>query len=269
MISLGGYAERLSPFSLLLFPLGVQLSLGRDRCGGRYLTRALMTKLLGIGAGEFLDRRERLPRHLILLGIVDRNDSGRYLVSQPGRQLLTAAQECEAELRDLFQLILESEIHGFMLREPTVGADDGVGIALSANSQSLSEAARLTKAGRHLEAHRLLYPSIEAHLNSLIEKEGLSARRLGGLHKMFEELIRAGRVSPRLGHWGEVVVSRNKIVHGDIRDGADDLCVPLYPFVSQFLVELIQDTQQKCGAAYARDRPTAPRRHSDPTSRGS
>jgi len=268
LTSLGRYAQGLAPFSLLLFLLGAQLSLGRERRGGRYLTRKLMGRLLKAGAGQSIDRGEHLPRHLTLFGIVDRSDDGEYFVSQFGYQLLTAAHEREAQIRDLIQLLLESEIHGFTLREPAFGAGEAAVAANATNNQSLAEAAKLAKAGKHLEALRLLYPSIEALLNSLIEEEGLSIKQLPGLHKKFEELIRIGRLPPRLGYWGEIVTSRNKIVHGNIRDGADDLCAPLYHFVAQFLLDLIQETRPVPVANNAGGNRTTPPLQSDRASRG-
>lgn len=244
LTNLGHYAKDLSLFSLLLFLLGVQLTLSQERCHSRYLTPKLLSKLLLAGEKGGPIARRDLPRTLLGFGVFDFEEGGGGRLSAFGLQLLSTSHARRDHLRDLVLLLLETEAHGFGPPDPE--QDDGIPNSelLDARMPSFHQARVLAEGGRHLDALKLLYPAIEGLLNTLLEESGVSTARLGGMHKKFEKLRRLGTVTPRLGYWGEIVVSRNKIVHGDIQDGADELCKPLYKLVVEFINRLLRESER-------------------------
>ena len=248
LTTLGAYAKDLRPFSLLLFLLSIQLSLSRQRRRGRYLTPAVLRHLIAAGPGQRLQRRENPPYSLVLFGVVEMDEDHERSVTDFGFQLLTAVQEKETELRDLVLLLLELEAHGFKVPEAQLELGDDVLAALGPHRPSLAEVERLANLGRFLQALKLLFPTIEAFLNSLLEEEGRSPSDFRGMRQKYEELTRAGRISRQIGYWGEVFVARNKILHGNIRDDNDNLCEPLYRLVARFLATLVRQSRGHLGA---------------------
>jgi hypothetical protein len=241
LTSLGRYAKDLSLFSLLLFLLGVQLTLSRERSHSRYLTPKLLDRLLVAGEEDQVVDQRDLPRTLLGFGVVDFGEGRDCHLSRFGFQLLSTARARQEQLRDLVLLLLETDAHGFgstgLEQKTTIQAQD----LLADRIPSFQQVKILAEGGRYLDALKLLYPEIEAFLNNLLAENGVSAARMGGMHKKFEELRRLGRITPRVGYWGEIVVSRNKIAHGNIQDGADDLCEPLFRLVVGFFGQLIKE----------------------------
>jgi hypothetical protein len=109
---------------------------------------------------------------------------------------------------------------------------------------SLGTVARLHQAGNTLDALRLIFPLIEVTLNSALNKLSLPGSPQLSMRTKIDQLVAHGMLSPRFGNLTEIVVARNKSVHGNL-DTRDDILDPLYVFVASVYRAMIDELRGK------------------------
>lgn len=242
--NLGEYARKLSTFSLLLFLLGIEFNFARSDGRGRYPTKDLAAELLEGRARLASIQRSGLPKALSWYGIVEGDHRNRFYLSEFGRQLLGAALRRSDEMRDLILLLTEVEHYGIKLssEDGTTFFEEELSSSLLSESEktSLDTVVLLRRSGNTLDALRLIFPLIEAILNSALAGLSISGAGQTGMRAKIDQLVKHGLLSPRLGNLTEIVVARNKSVHGNL-DTRDDLLDPLYAFVVGVLRDMLNE----------------------------
>ena len=242
--NLGEYARKLSTFSLLLFLLGIEFNFARSNGRSRYPTKDLAAELMK-GEGQPASiRRSGLPKALSWYGIVEGDHGHNFHLSEFGHQLLGAALRRSDEMRDLVLLLTEVEHYGVKLSSEDGAAifEEELSSSLLSESEktSLSTVLLLRRSGNTLDALRLIFPLIEATLNSALTSLSLSGAGQTGMRAKIDQLVKMGLLSPGLGNLTEIVVARNKSVHGNL-DNRDDLLDPLYAFVAGVFRDMLNE----------------------------
>lgn len=245
--NLGRYALRLNAFSLLTFLLSIELSFTRNFRSCRYPNERILAQLLN--KEETRERRHSRDRNPIALrwyGILD-FIHGRSELTGFGRQLLGRVLENKEQMKDLILMLVETNDKGLEVTE-----DDSIiqkSFELSRKSKLLASFQKISirqisadyDSGDYLGSLTRFYPLIEGFIDAELRRRGLQINARSGMSSKLAELVRCQAITHKLGSWGEIVNSRNKIVHGNLMDDDQDVLKPLLAIVASFWHQLLSE----------------------------
>lgn len=246
--SVGQYALKLSPFEVVVFLCALEIVLGQKGANNRYLNLQTLERLLNPQSVDNVRWRhhERFPISLRWYGIMD-TLSEEPAITELGRRILATVSANLEMLEETILLLTESEVQGFhysesidpinQIKERTRGSKSIV----QDQKDSIDLAVTLFMTGHYLDSLRLLYSNIEAALNLALTEIGLRPEDFLGMRSKIEKLEKEKVLSSRLSTWLEVIISRNKVLHGNIMEDDAELVKPLFYFIGAFWSRLIEE----------------------------
>jgi hypothetical protein len=245
--SIGHYLLKLSTFEAIVFLCALEIVLGRKGTSSRYLNQQTLERLLHPQT-SITHRRpyERYPISLRWYGVMD-TFSEEPAVTDLGMRILAKVSANLEVLRETILLLTESEVGGFhysesadlinQIKERTRTSKSIV----QDQKESIDLAVTLFMTGHYLDSLRLFYSNIEAVLNLALAKMGVRPEDFLGMKSKIEKLEKEKVLSSKLSTWLEVVISRNKILHGNIVEDDAELVKPLFYFIAAFWSRLIEE----------------------------
>lgn len=246
--SVGQYVLKLSPFEVIIFLCALEIVLGRKGSNNRYLNMQTLERLLGLQSTGKLRQRhhERYPIALRWYGIMD-TFSEEPTITELGTRILAKVSSSLDVLRDTILLLTESEVGGFHYSESVDLINQIKERTLLSKSvaqdqkNSIDSAVTLFITGHYLDSLRLFYSNIEAVLNLALAETGLRPEDFSGMKSKIEKLEKEKILSSKLSTWLEVVISRNKVLHGNIVEDDAELVKPLFYFIGAFWSRLVEE----------------------------
>src|SRR5262249_16022924 len=138
-------------------------------------------------------------------------------------------KDSRSELDELLSLIRQSEL-----------ADEP-------NRQSVITSTQLYLARKYLDSLRVLYPSIEAIINSMIVKAGEQPEQFRGLVEKARWLEQRRHIPPDVSNALEVFTGRNRVLHGNFSP-PEDYVFPLCLLAFRYLRRLLTEYRPAVGA---------------------
>ncbi len=245
LTNLGRYALPLTTFSLLTFLLSIEINFTRNFRSHRYPTEAVLTRLLNEKAPQAAGRSgNRNPVVLRWYGILDYS-RGKDELTNFGKQLLRRVVSARELMNDVILMLLEANDRGFEVTEDDSIIQKSFEFSRSTNLLSSSQEASIGQImmdyekGDYLGALTRFYPLIEGFIDSELSRRERQIRPRAGMGAKLAELVRCQAISSKLGAWGEIVNSRNKIVHGNLMDNDQEVLKPLLVIVASFWYQLL------------------------------
>jgi len=93
--------------------------------------------------------------------------------------------------------------------------EDPLNLLNEAHHRSFKTASDLHSSGKYLDALKLIFPIIEASVNTLLQKLGERPESFSGLKKKVKELGNRGVVPQHVVQANDIVYARNSILHGN------------------------------------------------------
>jgi hypothetical protein len=145
---------------------------------------------------------------------------------------------------DTVILLLQSEERGFpyagqeieiqkleeMLRSPLVD---------EANRQSIRNAVKLGQAGQYLDGLRILFPSIEGVINSMLQSMGEQPDKYLGWKGKVDYLESRGVIPSDIAKAVEIITCRNKTLHGQFVPPEPEYAHPLFQMAVTYLRRIL------------------------------
>ena len=109
-----------------------------------------------------------------------------------------------------------------------------------ANRQSIHTSIQLYHTKKYLNSLRIVYPSIEAIMNTMLIKAGETPERFNGLVPKAQCLEQRGIIPYDVSHAMEIFTGRNKVVHGNFSppdDYVEPICRHAFLYLRRLLTE--------------------------------
>ncbi|PYP87224.1 MAG: hypothetical protein DMF61_11350 [Blastocatellia bacterium AA13] len=152
-------------------------------------------------------------------------------------------------LRELVLVMLESETEGIRAFPQSdkyeITASFEASVLLTRDDRaSIERSTDLARHGAYVDALRVLLPLIERVVNAIIQRAGLQDPGVGMAKKMC--LLEANSLlSHEMASFAEIVVTRNKVAHGNIGRNDNLLLKPLFEFALGYFSRLIQEADSR------------------------
>jgi hypothetical protein len=245
--SMDRYLLSLPSFEVIVFLCALEVILGRKGVGDRYLNSQSLSTLLLDTTESRLHMRDRVPRALYWFGIVDHEPSHQPAITGLGRSILRKVSDNLDGLKDTILLLTESEVSGVrfaedpdlisQIRERTRRSPN----VIEDQKNSIESAVNLFVTGRYLDSLQIFYRNIEAVLNHALTIRGLHPDDFRGMNGKVQRLKRDRVLSSKVGTCGEIIASRNKVVHGNLVEEDAELVKPIFYLIGTFWVMLIDE----------------------------
>lgn len=258
LTNLGRFGLQLHTFSLLAFLLSIEINFTKQFHSNRYPNEGALRGLLGDKEAEDVSHSRRY-RAIALrwYGIVDRSSRHRDELTDFGRQLIRHVLKNKDSMKDLILMLVESGDKGVEVAvddsiiKKAFGESTETSVLTADQKKTLDHILSTYQRGECLDSLRLFYPVIEGVIDSEIQRHKFQVSQKAGMGTKLAELVKHQVISKKLGSWGEIVNSRNKIVHGNLMDNDQELLKPLFLIVSnfwyQFLSEISPGTRSTSG----------------------
>ncbi len=187
---------------------------------------------------------------LTQLGILftdsDENTFNPIHVTPIGQTVLRAVLSQDNPFRDTALAIIQTEEVGGTFNESASEINEILHLANQthlidqANRESIETGVQLYRTRRYLNSLRVIYPSIEAIINTMLIEAGEVPERFRGLVDKAQRLEQQGIIPYDVAHAMEVFTGRNTVVHGNFSPPEDyvfPLCLLAFRYLRRLLTE--------------------------------
>jgi hypothetical protein len=149
-------------------------------------------------------------------------------------------------LRDAASVLIATEEVGDTFKGSATEIKDVValisesGLVDDANRESINTGVQLYFSGKYLDSLRVLYPSIEAIINNMLNRAGQQPEQFRGLVEKARWLEQNGCVPPDVSNAVEIFTIRNRVLHGNFSPPEDyvfPLCLLAFRYLRRLLLE--------------------------------
>jgi hypothetical protein len=262
---LGLFFLELSPIQAATFLLSVDTLFSAGERDYRHIGADVLRRLPQLPKRSSGFDFHLMPPHrdaLLRLGIlqVEDNDGRPNLtegLTPVGKIVISRVLEQDNPLRDAAARLIETEELGGTYRDSKSEFRDlltlvrQTELADDANRQSVIESAQLYDNRQYLASLRVLYPSIEAIVNSMITRAGEKPDGFRGLVEKARWLEQRGHIPPDVSNAVEVFTGRNRVLHGNFSPPDDyvfPLCLLAFRYLRRLLTEYRPDTSASAGS---------------------
>ncbi len=241
----------LSPIQAATFLLSIDTLLST----GKHDFRHVGTEVLRELAHPQPDSDEPfhlMPLHqdiLAQLGLLRERDDrkpDRVAMTPIGRVVLRRVLNKDNPFREAAARLMETEELGDTFKGSATEMTNVVKLASKselidkANRESITTSIELYRTGKYLECLRVIYPSIEHVINSMVQRAGGQFDPSKGLVKKAEWLEQRKLIPPDVSSAVEVFTSRNRVLHGNFSPPEDyvfPLCLLAFRYLRRLLAE--------------------------------
>jgi hypothetical protein len=185
-----------------------------------------------------------------LVGILftdsDENTFNPIHVTPIGQAVLRAVLSQDNPFRDTALAIIQTEEVGGTFNESASEINEilhlvnQTNLIGQANRESIETGVQLYRTRRYLDSLRVIYPSIEAIINTMLIEAGEVPERFRGLVDKAQRLEQQGIIPYDVAHAMEVFTGRNTVVHGNFSPPEDyvfPLCLLAFRYLRRLLTE--------------------------------
>jgi|FaiFalFF_MnMetaG_3_1042247.scaffolds.fasta_scaffold08500_2 hypothetical protein len=249
--SLGELLLELSPVQAATFLLSIDTLFSTGKHDFRYISADVMNEILH-PQQESYDRPHLISLHrdlLTRLGILrepDDYEPDRVELTPVGRIVLNRVLDKDNPLRDAASVLIATEEFGDTFKSSATEIKDVVALINEselvddANRESINTGVQLYLSGKYLDSLRVLYPSIEAIINNMLNRAGQRPEQFKGLVEKTRWLEQNGYVPPDVSNAVEIFTSRNRVLHGNFSPPEDyvfPLCLLAFRYLRRLLLE--------------------------------
>jgi len=248
--SLGEFLLELSPVEAAIFLLSIDTLFSTGKDDFRYISADVMKEIIHLQQETYdLPYLKSLHRYLLTrLGILREPDDYKpdgIELTPVGRIVLSRVLDEDNPLRDAASVLIATEQVGDTFKSSATEIKDVVALINEselvddANRKSIKIGVNLYISGKYLESLRVLYPSIEAIINNILNKAGERPERFSGLVEKTRWLEQNGYVPPDVSSAVEIFTSRNRVLHGNFSPPDENYAFPLCLLVFRYLRKLL------------------------------
>lgn len=249
--SLGELLLELSPVQAATFLLSVDTLFSTGKRDFRHISADVLNEILH-PQQESYDYPHLIPLHrdfLTRLGILRECDDyrpDRIELTPVGKIVLNRVLDKDNPLRDAASALIATEEVGDTFKGSATEIRDVVALigkselVDDANRESINTGVHLYLSGKHLDSLRVLYPSIEAIINTMLNKAGQQPEQFRGMVAKARWLEQNGYIPPDVSNAVEIFTSRNKVLHGNFSPPEDyvfPLCLLAFRYLRRLLLE--------------------------------
>jgi hypothetical protein len=261
---LGQFFLELSPIQAATFLLSVDTLFSTGDHDFRHMSTEVLGHLLQEQKPSEFDfhlipaHRDSLNR-LGMLRVGDHDGHRDPISLTPvGKTVISRVLEQDSPLRDAAARLIETEELGGTYRDSKSELHELLTLvrqselADDANRQSVIESAQLYGDRKYLASLRVLYPSIEAIINSMVTRAGGKPDGFRGLVEKARWLEQRGHIPADVSNAVEVFTGRNRVLHGNFSPPEDyvfPLCLLAFRYLRRLLTEYRGDTATSAGPA--------------------
>lgn len=249
--SLGRLFLELSPVQAATFLLSIDTLFSTGEHDFRHISATVLRSLLH-PQPDSIEIPRLIPLHrdiLTRLGILrefDHHHPDRIQLTPVGKIVLRRVLDKDNPLRDAASSLIETEELGDAFRGSALEVNDVLQLVNqselvdNANRESIATSVQLYQAGKYLDSLRVVYPSIEAIVNSMLVRAGEQPDRFRGLVSKVQWLEQHGFIPPDVSSAVEVFTGRNRVLHGNFSPPADyvfPLCLLAFRYLRRLITE--------------------------------
>ncbi|MEM4204187.1 MAG: hypothetical protein QXS54_08975 [Candidatus Methanomethylicaceae archaeon] len=249
--SLGELLLELSPVQAVTFLLSIDTLFSTGKRDFHHISADVMNEILH-PQHESYDLPHLIPLHrdlLTRLGILrepDDYEPDRVELTPVGKIVLGRVLDKDNPLRDAASVLIATEEVGDTFKGSATEIKDVVALISEselvddANRESINTGVQLYLSGKYLDSLRVLYPSIEAIINNMLNRAGQQPERFRGLVDKARWLEQNGYIPPDVSNATEIFTSRNKVLHGNFSPPQDyvfPLCLLAFRYLRRLLLE--------------------------------
>lgn len=249
--SLGRLFLELSPVQAATFLLSIDtlFSTGEHdfhHIGATVLRDILHSQPVSIEIPRLIPLHRDVLTRLGILQEFDRHHPNRVQLTPVGKIVLRRVLDKDNPLRDAASSLIETEELGDVFKGSASEINDVLELMNqselidNANRESITTSVQLYQAGKYLDSLRVVYPSIEAIVNSMLVRAGEQPDRFRGLVSKVQWLEQHEIIPPDVSSAVEVFTGRNRVLHGNFSPPADyvfPLCLLAFRYLRRLITE--------------------------------
>ncbi len=253
---LGQVFMELSPIQAAIFFLSTDVVFNTGRLDFHHVSSDMLRHIQSLQDGKeepFNHFPPLLSDLLTRLGILfldldgDEEDSRMHRrVTPVGQLVLHTVLSPDNPFRDTALAIIRTEEVGGTFNELTSEINeilqliDQIDLVDEANRESIRTSIQLYRSKKSLDALKVIYPSIEGIMCTMLIRAGEAPEPLNGLVLKAQRLGQRGIIPPDITYGVEVFTGRNRVVHGNFsppEDCASLLCPVAFYYLRRLLTE--------------------------------
>lgn len=249
--SLGELLLELSPVQTATFLLSIDTLFSTGKRDFRHISADVMKEIL-LPEEKRYEPLHLIPLHrdlLTRLGILrdpDDYEPDRIELTPVGKIVVNQVLNKDNPLRDAASALITTEEVGDTFKGSATEIKDVValisesGLVDDANRESINTGVQLYHSGKYLDSLRVLYPSIEAIINNMLNRAGQQPEQFRGLVDKARWLEQNGCIPPDVSNAVEIFTSRNRVLHGNFSPPEDyvfPLCLLAFRYLRRLLLE--------------------------------
>lgn len=155
-----------------------------------------------------------------------------YVLSESNLMTDTVILSLQADEQGFIYVGLKSEIKKFedMLDSPLI--DD-------ADRQSIQNALVLCERGQYIDGLRIIFPCVEGVINKMLQEIGENPDEYSGWKKKIDYLVSKGVIPPDVSKAVEIIIGRNKTLHGQFAPPDPEYAYPLFQMAVIYLRRML------------------------------
>lgn len=253
---LGRMFMELSAVQAATFFLSIDTSLAAGKRDFHYISEYMLRYLQSLDSGKKEPVNELMLHYhqnmLIRLGIIFRDSDTETIredmlsVTPIAKTIFRTILSQDNPFSDTALAIIRTEEFGGTFN--TFGSEineilrmvDQTDLVDRTNQESIHTSIQLYHAKKYLNSLRVVYPSIEAIMNTMLIKAGEVPERFSGLVAKAQCLERQGIIPYDVSHAMEVFTGRNKVVHGNFSppdEYVHPICIHAFLYLRRLLTE--------------------------------
>lgn len=246
---LGQFFLELSPIQASTFLLSIDSLFSTGENDFRHISAEILTRLCHEPSDYDVHLRPLHRDMLARLGLLRTSEDeapDRITLTPIGRIVIARVLDQDSPLRDAAARLIETEELGGTYKDSRSELDELLSLirqtelADDPNRQSVITSTQLYLARKYLDSLRVLYPSIEAIINSMIIKAGEQPEQFRGLVEKARWLEQRRHIPPDVSNAMEVFTGRNRVLHGNFSP-PDDYVFPLCLLAFRYLRRLLTE----------------------------
>lgn len=249
--SLGELLLELSPVQTATFVLSIDTLFSTGKRDFRHISADVLNEILH-PQQENYDYPYLIPFHrdlLTRLGILrEPNDyePDSIELTPVGRIVLNRVLDKDNPLRDAASVLIATEEVGDTFKGSATEIKEIIAhiseseLVDDVNRESINTSVQLYLSGKYLDSLRVLYPSIEAIINNMLNRAGQQPGQFRGLVDKARWLGQNGNIPPDVSNAIEIFTSRNRVLHGNFSPPEDyvfPLCLLAFRYLRRLLME--------------------------------
>jgi len=248
---LGRLFLELSPVQAVIFLLSIDSLFSTSRYDFRHINSDLLREEFRPQPGaEYIP--QLMPPHqdiLFKLGVVkgrDENYAEKVRLTSLGKVVIDRTLSKDNPLRDAAKSLIESEELGDTYKGVSFEIKDVLEVINNnylvddANRNSITTSIQLYQDGKYQDSLRVVYPSIEAIVNTMLIKASEQPERFSGLARKLQWLEQQQLIPTDISSAVEIFTGRNRVLHGNFTP-PDDYVFPLCLLAFRYLRRLLTE----------------------------